>query len=386
MYPMTPTKALLASLRCEGLPWTDRRHEDPGPHLGDAGEDGAFSTDRQRVLTCNAFRRLQYKTQVFVTGAGDHFRTRLTHTLEVALISRRLCHRLGLNGDLAETVALAHDLGHPPFGHAGERTLDLYARAHGLPGFEHNAQSLRVVDYLEHPYPPFRGLNLTRVVRDCLAGHTSPFDQPQKSVENGAQNAETQKGQLCLEGQVVNLADQIAYLVHDLEDAWLMEMVKTVPVWPPLKSWAEILPVSWREDAKTNIRVRRPVCEAWQNQLLSDVVAETNRVIRATGVQTVAEVECRPDPLVRFSPPMQSAVDAWRKFNLERIYKHPSVVQREERCKTMLNHLAEVYTRNPERMPTRYVTRIAEQGVCPVVMDYLAGMTDRFAQECFEKL
>lgn len=408
----------LSGLAAQGAPFDGREHEDPGSGLRRwTGWLDPWVVDRGRVVSSNAFRRLQYKTQVFLTGSGDHYRTRLTHSLEVAENARALCGVLGLNALLGECIALAHDLGHPPFGHAGERVLDRFAREEGLAGFEHNRQSLRVVRLLEHPYPPFRGLNLTQAVREGLAGHSSPFDDPGRldrarpagagagagveawagsGVAGAMGRAAGLEGgpagvRFGLEAQVVNLADQITYLVHDLEDAWLMGLVQTVPVWPPLASWNEILPESWRsglggQGTGRSVRVRRPVCEAWQDQLLADVAAETVRRCRSAGLQRAEEAATCGQELVNFSTSMQAAVDRWREFNLERIVRSPAVAQREAKAELIVEHLLRQFSAKPSLLPERFVRRIESQGRATVVMDYVAGMTDRFATETFEGL
>ncbi len=237
-----------------------REHEDPL-----AGFLPPLVLDRQRVVHSSAFRRLQYKTQVFLT-AEDHFRTRLTHTLEVAHLARILAAALGLDAELAEVVALAHDLGHPPFGHAGERALDELLRAQG--GFEHNSHALRVVEYLEHPYPHFRGLNLTLVVRQCLAKHSTRFDRPgAHPLQDGRPPPP--------EGQVAALADRLAYALHDLQDGLYAGLIEPASL-RDLSLWVEAYRGPASPDPHELRRHLRPTIDRMQRLVVADVVAASH--------------------------------------------------------------------------------------------------------------
>lgn len=336
-----------------------------------------FALDRQRVLHAAAFRRLEYKTQVFVTGVHDHYRTRLTHTLEVASVARRLCTALQVNRSVGELIALAHDLGHPPFGHAGEVTLSSLMKDHG--GFEHNSQSLRVIEYLEHPYPAFRGLNLSYEVRESLAKHSTIYDKP-----GGHPLAD---GTLApIEGQIANLADRVAYDCHDLEDS----------LEPGLITENDLQGIDlWRE-AASEIRsqypdlplgaIRRPVLDKLEQMMLDDIVAESRRRIAASNVETVEHVRRCGKPLIALSVRMESRLKEFEAFLFERVYRHPMLIRMDAKAARFIQQLFEAYLAEPRMLPPRFVSRIAEQGAHRVVCDYIAGMTDRFCQDEYKRL
>ena len=309
--------------------------------------------DRQRVVHSAAFRRLLQKTQVFVALEADHFRTRMTHTLEVAHLARCLADKLGLDAELAEVVALGHDLGHPPFGHAGEEALQACLREHG--GFEHNQHTLRIVEHLEHPYPQFRGLNLTHVVRECLAKHRTQYDRP------GAHHL--QDGQPPPpEGLVVDLADRVAYALHDLQDglyARLFEPIRLneLELWraayngPPLNTGQ-----AWRGHL-------RPTIECIMADLIADVVDNAG--------------DCDP-PVVRLSDRLEEQLTQLGRFLFEMVYRSQRLVRADSRARRMVTAIFVAYVAEPRLMPARYAERVANQGVHRVATDYLAGMTDRY--------
>ncbi len=337
-----------------------REHPDP---LADALQPLAL--DRQRIIHSAAFRRLQYKTQVFLALEGDHFRTRLTHTLEVANLARLIAGRLGASPDLAETVALAHDLGHPPFGHAGERALNACMAGSG--GFEHNSHALRVVEYLEHPYPAFRGLNLTRVVRECLAKHSTAFDTPgDHSLRDGSPAP--------LEGQIADLADRLAYGLHDLQDglhAGLLDLaeLRAIELWvdsydgPSADSAAE-----WRGHI-------RPTIDRMQARLVEDAVADSLRRVRDADRGQPGEAR----PMVRLSDPIDSRFRALEAVLLDRLYRHPKLRRMDAKARRILTAVFEHLAAEPQLMPPRFAARVQQQGAARVAADYIAGMTDRFA-------
>ncbi len=348
----------------------------------------AFELDRRRIIASSAFRRLQYKTQVFV-APGDHFRTRLTHTLEVAGVARRLALGLRLNATLAEAVALAHDLGHPPFGHAGERALNELMSAAG--GFEHNAQSLRVVEYLEHPFPSFRGLNLTREVREGLARHRTAYDNPENIVSCepalNAQLTATPSG--TLEGQVADIADRIAYDCHDLEDgigAGILNMsdLDDLALWQRYAT-----PVVLAHPGASLFAVWRPAIECIQHGLITDVMREVGQALGRLGISSTAGVRAATTSVVAFSSDMRHDVEALETFLHERLYAHPTLRASDCAAADKVSTLFRAYSKYPERLPERFTARIAEQGVERVVCDYIAGMTDRFCaaeySECGSK-
>lgn len=330
-----------------------------------------YAVDRQRVLRSAAFRRLQHKTQVFVTSEHDHFRTRLTHTLEVASVARRLCVGLQVNSAVGELIALTHDLGHPPFGHAGETALaDLMAH-HG--GFEHNAQSLRVVEFLEHPYPAYRGLNMTYEVRESLAKHCTLYDRP-----GGHPLADGTRAPI--EGQIANLADRVAYNCHDIEDAFGAGLVsegdlEAVELW---RKSAGSVRAQWPDAPLA--AVRRPILDELESLLLKDIVSETRRRIQSARIETLDDVR-QAEEVVAFSTGMAGRVGQLETFLLERVYRHRRLIRMDDKARRFVRQLFEAYVDEPKLLPSRYHERIGDLGLHRVVCDYLAGMTDRFCQE-----
>ncbi|HUS46550.1 MAG TPA: deoxyguanosinetriphosphate triphosphohydrolase [Phycisphaerae bacterium] len=334
-----------------------------------------FQRDRDRIIHCSAFRRLDFKTQVFVPHEQDHYRTRMTHTLEVAQIARDLGRTLALNEDLIEAVALAHDLGHPPFGHAGESALaELMA---GRGGFEHNRQSLRVVDFLEHPYGQFRGLNLTRVVRECLARHETRYDQPQCAEFSDALHAP-------LEGQLVDLADEIAYTAADLEDAlsagWInVEQLAGLALWQ--QAWQQAEETS--PDARP-IHKRIRACKNILSAMADDLVETTATKIAAAGVDSPDAARRAKEKCVAFSPPLADAAKEMHKFLFARVYQHPRGVEKNGEAQRIISDIFEAYVGEPSLLPARYRGRIdsgPDSSRHRVACDYIAGMTDRFCRE-----
>ena len=341
-----------------------------------------FQRDRDRIVHCSAFRRLDFKTQVFVPHVQDHFRTRLTHTLEVAQIGRSLGRALRLNEDLIEAVALAHDLGHPPFGHGGEVALTALLAAHG--GFEHNRQSLRVVDYLEHPYPDFRGLNLTAAVRRCIAKHTSRYDLPADSEFSDGLPAPW-------EGRVVDLADEIAYTSADLEDAlaagWITEAhLADVELWR--SAWAA---------AQADFPRARPIhqriraVKAVLAAMADDVIAATHEDTCPPHApehpdQPPAASKGTNETGPRFSPSMARAVADMGRFLMDNVYLHPANLQQTRASQQIIRDLFGAYTARPGLLPQRYRDRIATDGLHRVACDYIAGMTDRYCRQQHEKI
>ncbi len=352
-----------------------RRHPEGGGDIAERTDP--FAVDRQRVIHSAAFRRLQYKTQVFVTHEHDHFRTRLTHTLEVADIARRLAGRLGVNGVVAETIALAHDLGHPPFGHAGEQALAARMADHG--GFEHNVQSLRIVEYLEHPYPPFRGLNLTHEVREGLAKHETRYDRPAwHELVDGTRGP--------LEAQIASLADRIACDCHDLEDAIGAGFVQE-PELEQVSLWRACAEAIRRQFGKCPLpAVRRPILDAIEGAILDDAVAESRRRIAGAAVAGVDDVRRCERDLVGLSDAMGGQVDELERFLLERLYRHHRLIRMDDKARRFIYRLFDAYLETPGLLEPRFAARIEEQGAHRVICDYIAGMTDRFCQDEYKRL
>jgi len=342
------------------------RREFPEPHHP---YRTCFQRDRDRIVHSSAFRRLDFKTQVFVPHEHDHFRTRLTHTLEVAQIGRDLGRALGLNEDLIEAVALAHDLGHPPFGHGGEQVLDELMAEHG--GFEHNRQSLRIVDYLEHPYPDFRGLNLTLVVRECLAKHETKYDSPSCPQFDPAEPAP-------LEGQLVDLADEIAYTSADIEDAlgcgmMTAERLGATALWR--RAWAEAQAVHPQaRPVHKRIRAGKALLAA----MADDLIAATTRTIQDMGIAGLADVRGAGGRIVAFSPAMREMIDEMQAFLLESVYLAGPNAHKDRQSRKVIGELFAAYVADPALLPRRYQVRIDADGLHRTVCDYIAGMTDRF--------
>jgi dGTPase len=331
-----------------------------------------FQRDRDRIVHCSAFRRLDFKTQVFVPHEDDHFRTRLTHTLEVAQVARTLGRALGLSEDLVEAIALAHDLGHPPFGHGGEQALAELMSQHG--GFEHNRQSLRIVDYLEHPYPHFRGLNLTRVVRECLAKHQTRYDTPVCEDFDTSQRAP-------LAGQVVDLADEIAYTAADLEDALAAGIVSLQQL-ADLALWQQ----AWRA-AEADAPHARPIhkriraCKGVLAAMSDDALATTIETIDALGVGSPDDVRGAGRRCATFSPQMSAAVEQTQGFLLHNVYLCGENLACDREGQGIIAELFEAYVTDPSLLPERYRLRIGTDGLHRVACDYIAGMTDRYCRQ-----
>jgi dGTPase len=348
-----------------------RRHEEPEPPYRTA-----FQRDRDRIVHAEAFRRLEYKTQVFIYHEGDHYRNRLTHSLEVAQIARGLARMLALNEDLTEAVALAHDLGHPPFGHAGEVVLNTAMASWG--GFEHNRQSLRVVDLIEHRYSAFRGLNLTWETREALAKHHPGEGEPA---------AEWAPGRHCsLEGQVANLADEIAYTAHDLDDGILSELISfralgEAPLWDECYREAE------RLDPGANARLHcAQAVRGLINMLVLDCANATQAAIAELGIAAADDARTAPAPAVRLSEEVGTRFRALKGFLHRTMYHHYRVRRMEVKAERVLGALFEAYTGDQELLPPSL--RAHFEGHTPerIICDYLAGMTDRYAIREYQKL
>jgi len=355
-------------------------------HVEDLGGESPFEVDRRRILNCMAFRRLMHKTQVFVSDGGDHFRTRLTHTLEVASQAERLARLLNLNERLAGAIALAHDLGHPPFGHAGEVELAALMSEHG--GFEHNIQSLRVVDYLEHPYPGFRGLNLSYELRESLVKHQTRYDRPERSASGDASIAALwQSGpRPPLEGQVANLADAVAYTLHDIEDgigegALDEKTLMGSALWR--ESSAQIR--ATLPDAPL-LAIRRPVLDELARRLSEDAARASRERIDKSGVVDIDGVRNHTVDLIGFSPSIQQAVEELQELLFKRVYRNHRVVRMDSKSRRLIRDLFQAYLAEPQLLPERFSARVAAQGVHRVICDYIAGMSDRFCQREHRRL
>jgi dGTPase len=335
-----------------------------------------FQRDRDRIIHSTAFRRLVYKTQVFLNHEGDLFRTRLTHSLEVAQLGRSIARSLGLDEDLVEAVALAHDLGHTPFGHAGQDVLDECMREHG--GFEHNLQSLRVVDRLEQRYPEFDGLNLCFETREGILKHCSRrHAELIEAVEPGGIAARFLRGgQPSLEAQLCNLADEVAYNAHDVDDgvrSGLIELEQLLEVDLVREHWRAAL------DAHPQLAGKRLLFETIRRMLSAQVydIIDATRSALAEAAPADADAVRRSDePLLRFSTGMRMRSTALKRFLFANLYRHPQVQSTRARAEQVLRDLFAAYAADPTQMPADFAERQDRERACA---DYIAGMTDRFA-------
>ena len=326
----------------------------------------AFQKDRDRILHTTAFRRLEYKTQVFVNAQGDHYRTRLTHTLEVGQVARSVALTLGLNETLAEAIALAHDLGHPPFGHAGERVLDTLMVEYGAPPentFDHNTQARRIVTRLEDRYPDFPGLNLTLETLDGLNKHDRAGLGPPS-----------------LEAQLVDAADALAYTAHDLDDG-LRSGLLTPQQLETLPLWRELLARVPVQSPQLTERDRRTLHRELLGWLIEDLTTASEAAIRARGVTSAAEVRALPERLITYSAPMRELLHETGLFLREHLYRHWRVEMQVEQAARLLQTLFTAYLARPSMLPPQVRVQAELDGLPRAICDFMAGMTDRYATE-----
>ncbi|MGN6552745.1 MAG: deoxyguanosinetriphosphate triphosphohydrolase [Verrucomicrobiota bacterium] len=337
-----------------------------------------YQRDRDRVIHSRAFRRLEYKTQVFLNGTGDHFRTRLTHTMEVAAISRNIARALRLNEDLAETIALAHDLGHSPFGHKGEAVLNDLMKGHG--GFEHNRHSLRIVEELEQKYPTFSGLNLSWEVREGLVKHYTAFDHPGKRKGFAAKNSS-------LEAQVANLADEITYYSHDLDDGLDSDLLSEQELASKVRMWAEAAQLVKGDHGELPDECRRYfTIRTIIDMQVHDVVETSERLIANAKVQSANDVRLWPKVLVQYSPERRKLNLELRRYLYKNLYYNHAVNEPHLRARQLLRELFTYFAKHPREMGDQSRKRIRKLGLHRAVCDYLAGMTDRYAMQVHQGL
>ena len=334
-----------------------------------------YQRDRDRVIHSRAFRRLEYKTQVFLNGSGDHLRTRLTHTMEVAGISRNIARALRLNEDLTEAIALAHDLGHSPFGHKGEAALHELMREHG--GFEHNRQSLRVVELLEQKYPEFSGLNLTWEVREGLGKHLTAYDHPEISDAKAPS----------LEAQVANLADEITYYSHDLDDGLTSGLFTEDQLRLDVQVWRDAADSVRRDFGDLPDETRRYfIIRCIIDCQVKDVVFTTEKSIADANVHSADKVRIQPESLVTYSRERQELNTALREYLYANLYYNPIVHDPNMRAVKMLEDLFHYYMRHPHEIGDVSRKRAAQDGWPRAICDYLAGMTDRYAMLEYQRI
>ena len=348
-----------------------RAHPDDEPEYRTA-----FQRDRDRILHTTAFRRLEYKTQVFINYEGDYYRTRLTHTLEVSQIGRTIARALGANEDLIETICLAHDLGHPPFGHSGEVILARLMQEYG--GFDHNKQSLRIVTQLENRYPDFPGLNLTWEVREGIVKHESEYDISDASNYNPELRGN-------LETQIANSADELAYTAHDLDDGLRSGMINPgmlagITLWEILAD-----SVGWRgsylEELPRHRLIRRLI-----GMEVTDLVYTTHQRLRDSNVKSVEELQRLSFNVIGFSEDMHRRNRQLKDFLYNNLYRHHRVVRMAVKAERIVNNLYAAYRDEPAMLPTHIQVLIDDHGLERTICDYIAGMTDRFAVDEHSKL
>ena len=336
-----------------------------------------FQRDRDRILHSASFRRLEAKTQVFGDTSTDYFRTRLTHSIEVSQVARTLARALGANEDLTEAAALAHDLGHPPYGHCGETVLDELMKDHG--GFEHNRQSLRVVDYLEHPYPNFRGLNLCYETRNCLAKHETRYDSPEINEKFGS-------GQNSIEGQIADLADSIAYDSHDLDDSLAAGLIKE----------EDLRDIELYEDVKEVVQDLYPDAHKFARQLrcakliidkmVRDALTTSVKNLEELSPKTALDIKNADKKIIALSEKSQRQMAQLESFLYERVYKHPSIAQARNLASEEIGLLFKSYVKDPSLLPGRFIGRLDKMPAERVICDYISGMTDRYCRESYRKI
>ena len=336
-----------------------------------------FQRDRDRILHTTAFRRLEYKTQVFINFEGDYYRTRLTHTLEVTQIGRSVARALGANEDLVETICLAHDLGHPPFGHSGERVLARLMMDHG--GFNHNHHSFRIVTQLEKRYPEFDGLNLTWEVLEGIVKHETDYD-----VADAEGFEPELRGHL--EAQIANVADELAFTAHDLDDGLRSGMITPdqlagISLWEVINESIGRRRSDTLDDLARHRLIRRLI-----GIEVNDLIQSIDRMIRRSGIRTVEDLQKLPYNVVGFSEDMHRRNRELKDFLYQNLYNHYRVVRMTVKAEQTLENLFTTYLKEPSVLPNTYQQTIEEIGLEQTICDYIAGMTDRFAIDEYQKL
>jgi dGTPase len=336
-----------------------------------------YQRDRDRIVHCTAFRRLMHKTQVLVTQTNDHHRTRLTHTLEVAQIGRTVARQLGLNEDLTEAIALSHDLGHPPFGHAGENALDACMTEFG--GFEHNVHALRIVEALEYRYAEFPGLNLSWEVLEAMALHSPRGEAPEVAAFAGV-------GRPLLEAQVADAADSLAYDAHDVDDALSVGLIASEDL-REVGLWRRVHDEVRQRHGDLGPEQYHPtLIRALVNALVTDLLENTRQRLRRERIRTVADVRGFPGPLVEPGTEMRAMKQELEEFLKRRVYMHYRVQRMAAKGARIVQALFAEFCRSPRLLPERYSRRIRDDRPERTVCDYVAGMTDRYAQDEYLKL
>lgn len=335
-----------------------------------------FQRDRDRIVHTTAFRRLEYKTQVFVITEGDYYRTRLTHTLDVAQIGRTLARALGANEDLVEAICLAHDLGHTPFGHAGEHALSKLMEDHG--GFNHNTQSLRIVTELEQRYPDFQGLNLTWEVREGIVKHETEYD-----ISEAEDYDPEKRGHL--EAQIANAADETAYTAHDLDDGLRSGLLKPEDL-KAVELWQQVTgSIGWN-GLQLNELDRHRLIRRLIGILIGDILDHTQAQISSHNISSVEDVQSLDENLVGLPDPTQHKNQELKAFLYEHMYRHHRVFRMQVKAEKILTDLFEAFSEYPAMLPEEIQTKADGADFYRVIADYIAGMTDRFALDEHSRL
>jgi dGTPase len=336
-----------------------------------------FQRDRERILHTTAFRRLEFKTQVFIIHEGDYYRTRLTHTLEVAQLGRSIARSLGANEDLVETICLAHDIGHPPFGHSGERILSDLMKDYG--GFDHNKHSLRIVTLLERRYPDFPGLNLTWEVLEGMVKHETDYDLSDADDYNPELRGP-------LEAQIANVADELAYTSHDLDDGLRSGLITPsqldgIAIWEIVNE-----SIGHRKTETLDDLTRHQIIRRLIGIEVTDLIQSVDRYIRKSGVKTPDELQKLPYNLVGFSEDMHRRNRELKDFLFANLYRHYRVVRMANKSEKIILDLFNAYHKNPDMLPGHIQDLNEERGIERVICDYIAGMTDRYAIDEYNRL
>jgi dGTPase len=335
-----------------------------------------FQRDRDRILHTTAFRRLEYKTQVFINYEGDYYRTRLTHTLEVTQIGRTIARALGANEDLVETICMAHDLGHPPFGHSGESILNTLMQEYG--GFNHNHHSLRIVTEIEHRYPEFPGLNLSWEVLEGIVKHETVYDKSDVNEFDPQLRGH-------LEAQITNVADELAYTSHDLDDGLRSGMI-TTDMLAGIELWDMVVlkfqPASCQLDDLTRHQIIRELI----GMEVNSIIQSSSELITRNNINTLQELQALPYNVVSFNESMLKRNQVLREFLYRNMYRHYRVVRMQKKAERVLSELFRAYQNEPTMLPQQFQEQIKIKGKERTICDYLAGMTDRFAVDEYQKL
>lgn len=335
-----------------------------------------FQRDRDRILHTTAFRRLEYKTQVFINYEGDYYRTRLTHTLEVTQIGRTIARALGANEDLVETICMAHDLGHPPFGHSGESILNELMREHG--GFNHNHHSFRIVTEIEHRYPQFPGLNLSWEVLEGMVKHETEYDKT-----DALQFDSHLRGHL--EAQITNVADELAYTSHDLDDGLRSGMI-TTDMLSGIELWDMVVEQFNANRCQLDELTRHQIIRELIGLEVNSMIQSSNETIARSGIKSLQDLQLLPYNVVGFDESMRLRNRVLKDFLYKNMYRHYRVVRMQKKAERILSELFCAYSAEPTMLPPQFQEQIETKGKERTICDYLAGMTDRFAVDEYQKL